>query len=215
MPRWKRIFDLAAIVLAMPIAAPVMLVIAISIKLVSRGPVFYRQERIGYLGQSFICLKFRTMRPNASTEEHQTYFKQLMESEAPMTKMDVKGKGDPRLIPLGSLWRATGLDELPQLFNVIRGQMSLVGPRPCTPFEYGNYLSWQKERFNTSPGITGLWQVSGKNRTTFNQMIRLDISYAEKKSLLLDIKIILKTIPVILVQLKDVLLKTNLKKNDS
>jgi len=137
------------ILLSTPVTLPVMALIALLIKTVSRGPILFRQERVGFLEKPFICFKFRTMRVNASTAVHQGYFKQLMDSNEPMTKMDAMG--DPRLIPLGSILRATGLDELPQLFNVLRGEMSLVGPRPCTPFEFANYHPWQKQRFKTLP----------------------------------------------------------------
>jgi lipopolysaccharide/colanic/teichoic acid biosynthesis glycosyltransferase len=202
-PLWKRVLDLSIMLVLLPAIVPAMLLVALAIKLVSKGPVLFRQDRIGFLGKPFVCFKFRTMRVDASTAVHQGYFKQLMNSEEPMTKMDTIG--DPRLIPLGSILRATGLDELPQLLNVIRGEMSIVGPRPCTPFEYSNYRPWQKQRFNTIPGLTGLWQVSGKNKTTFNEMIRLDILYAEKKCLRLDMMIILKTFPVVLQQLKEIL----------
>jgi lipopolysaccharide/colanic/teichoic acid biosynthesis glycosyltransferase len=197
--------DLLITVAVLPVLIPLVLSIALLIKVVSRGPVLFRQDRIGYYGRPFVCLKFRTMRVDASTAVHQGYFKQLMNSDEPMTKMDTMG--DPRLIPFGSVLRATGLDELPQLLNVWRGEMSIVGPRPCTPFEYSNYRPWQKQRFHAFPGLTGLWQVSGKNKTTFNEMIRFDILYAEKKSLWLDLKIILKTFPVVLFQLKDIMVR--------
>jgi lipopolysaccharide/colanic/teichoic acid biosynthesis glycosyltransferase len=118
-----------------------------------------------------------------------------MESNAPMTKLDTRG--DARVIPLGGMLRSTGLDELPQLINVFRGEMSLVGPRPCLPKEYDKHLPWQKERFRTLPGLTGLWQVSGKNRTTFNEMIELDLKYVRTRSLWLDLKILFRTIPVV------------------
>jgi exopolysaccharide production protein ExoY len=174
IPRWKRILDIALIVAASPLLAVAAGLIAVLIKSVSRGAVLFRQERIGFLGQPFTCLKFRTMRVNAVTAVHQGYLKSLMESDQPMTKMDVLG--DSRLIPFGSVLRSTGLDELPQLVNVLRGEMSLVGPRPCLPYEYAGYLPWQKQRFNSLPGLTGLWQVSGKNKTTFNEMIKMDTS---------------------------------------
>jgi lipopolysaccharide/colanic/teichoic acid biosynthesis glycosyltransferase len=125
----------------------------------------------------------------------------LMDSNAPMTKMD--SKGDKRIIPGGRLLRSSGLDELPQLVNVLMGDMSLVGPRPCLAYEAAKYLPWQMERFNAAPGLTGLWQVSGKNRTTFTRMIQLDIEYARTKSLGLDLKIILKTVPALLQQMWD------------
>jgi exopolysaccharide production protein ExoY len=198
-PPWKRVLDVSLIILAAPVLIPLAVSIALLIKCLSRGPVLFRQERIGFLGQPFICLKFRTMRANAVTLVHQHYFQTLMHSNQPMTKMDLIG--DSRLIPLGSLLRSTGLDELPQLINVLRGEMSIVGPRPCLPYEYANYLPWQKQRFNSLPGLTGLWQVNGKNKTTFDQMIKMDINYAQRKSPALDLAIMLKTLPAILRQL--------------
>jgi lipopolysaccharide/colanic/teichoic acid biosynthesis glycosyltransferase len=117
-----------------------------------------------------------------------------------MVKMDARG--DSRLIPGGRLIRASGLDELPQIINVFRGEMSVVGPRPCVPYEYEQYLPWQRARFNVVPGLTGLWQVSGKNRTTFEEMIRLDLRYAETRSLWLDLKIMVLTLPALLAQLR-------------
>jgi lipopolysaccharide/colanic/teichoic acid biosynthesis glycosyltransferase len=122
-----------------------------------------------------------------------------------MVKMDLGG--DSRLIPLGLLLRSSGLDELPQIINVLKGEMSLVGPRPCMAYEYDKYLPRQRERFNTLPGLTGLWQVSGKNRTTFAEMVRLDIEYARNKTLWLDLKIMLKTIPTLIVEMWETLRK--------
>jgi lipopolysaccharide/colanic/teichoic acid biosynthesis glycosyltransferase len=142
------------------------------------------------------------MQVDAETGPHCDHFRQLMESEVPMTKLDARC--DPRLIPLGSLLRATGLDELPQIINVLRGEMSFVGPRPCIPYEYEGYQPWQRRRFDAVPGLTGLWQVSGKNRTTFNEMIRLDIEYSERLSLWLDLKIIFRTLPALWQQCLDI-----------
>jgi lipopolysaccharide/colanic/teichoic acid biosynthesis glycosyltransferase len=198
IPKWKRVLDVTCIVLALPFLVPVVFLIGLVIKIVSPGPVIFKQERIGYRARRFTCLKFRTMRVNAETASHQTHLYQLMASNSPMSKLD--SAGDPRLIRFGSLLRASGLDELPQLFNVLCGDMSLVGPRPCVPYEFEQYLPDQRRRFNTLPGLTGLWQVSGKNRTTFSQMIDLDIHYTLHKSLWLDLKIIFKTIPAILLQ---------------
>jgi exopolysaccharide production protein ExoY len=198
-PLWKRALDISLIILASPVLVPLALFLALLIKCLSRGPILFRQERIGFLGQPFICLKFRTMRANALTLVHQHYLQTLMQSDQPMTKMDFMG--DSRLIPLGSLLRSSGLDELPQFINVLRGEMSIVGPRPCLSYEYANYLPWQKQRFNSLPGLTGLWQVNGKNKTTFDQMIRMDISYAQRKSPGLDLAIMLKTLPAIARQL--------------
>ena len=201
VPIWKRGLDIACILLALPALALLFSLISLWIKLSTRGPIFFRQERVGLSGRRFVCLKFRSMKVGADTQLHKDYLKQLLRSERPMTKMDVKG--DPRLIPLGALLRSTGLDELPQLINVLRGDMSLVGPRPCIPYEAEEYLSWQKERFETLPGLTGLWQVSGKNQTTFNEMINLDIAYVRNKSLWLDIKIIFKTLPALISQVRE------------
>jgi exopolysaccharide production protein ExoY len=187
--------DLALVVALLPglliLGAGVALVVLCG----SRGPVFFRQRRVGYKGREFGCFKFRTMQVDAETRLHREHFRQLICTEAPMTKLDVRS--DPRLVPLGALLRATGLDELPQLINVVRGEMSLVGPRPCIPYEYELYEPWQRRRFDAVPGLTGLWQVSGKNRTTFNEMIRLDIEYSERMSLWLDLKIILRTLPAL------------------
>jgi lipopolysaccharide/colanic/teichoic acid biosynthesis glycosyltransferase len=202
LPRWKRWVDLLCLAVSLPVVVCLGAVIALWIKLVSSGPVFFRQERVGYHGQRFLCFKFRTMRVSADTSNHQHHLRQLITSEAPMTKLD--SQGDDRLIAGAAFLRATGLDELPQLLNVWRTEMSLVGPRPCLPYEYEQYSDWQKGRFAALPGLTGLWQVSGKNRTTFNQMIHLDIQYAEHKSLWLDLAIMLKTPVVLLKQILDV-----------
>jgi len=212
VPPWKRLLDLACIAISLPILVPLMTLIALVIKLLSRGPVIFKQERLGYLGQPFNCLKFRTMHVDAAQRTHQSHVKDLIQSGKPMIKFEDL-ESDPRLIPLAGLLRATGLDELPQIFNVFRGEMSLVGPRPCLPYEYDNYLPWQKRRFNSLPGITGLWQVSGKNKTTFNEMIQLDISYLSHRSLWLDLKIIFKTPPVLVLQLFGLLKKHARKTN--
>jgi exopolysaccharide production protein ExoY len=198
---WKRALDLTCIVVASPVLLVVMGLIAAFIKLVSRGPVLFKQERVGYQGRRFTCLKFRSMRPDADAGVHQDHLRDLMHSDVPMTKMD--HHGDRRLIPLGALLRATGLDELPQLLNVLRGEMSLVGPRPCIAYEYDHYLPWQKERFNTLPGLTGLWQVNGKNRTTFTQMINHDIDYVRRQSPWLDLIILARTFVVPVTQVRD------------
>lgn len=199
--RWKRILDVILIVLILPLLIPLALLVALFIRCVSPGPVLFRQERVGYKGRRFGCFKFRTMPVNASSTTHQEHLHRLMNSNTPMTKMDARS--DPRIIPFGVFLRASGLDELPQLINVLRGEMSLVGPRPCLPYEYDHYLPWQKQRFETLPGLTGLWQVCGKNRTTFPAMIRFDIVYARSKSLWLDLIILLKTLPALVVQLGD------------
>ena len=202
MPLWKRALDFLCILLTAPVWLPVMLVLGILIKTVSPGPALFRQERIGYKGRRFTCFKFRTMLVNADTGVHQGHLNRLMDSNVPMKKLDAAG--DPRLISCGLLLRTLGLDELPQIFNVIRGDMSLVGPRPCVAYEYENYSPHHRHRLDAVPGLTGLWQVSGKNRTTFEKMVELDIFYATNKTLLLDLKIISKTIPAIISQTKDI-----------
>ena len=195
LPIWKRMLDLALIVLLSPALLLFGLALSFLVRCSSTGPVFFRQRRVGYKGLEFTCYKFRTMRVNADAGSHQSHTTQLIRAEAPLVKLDEYN--DPRLLPIGSALRASGLDELPQLFNVLRGDMSIVGPRPCMPYEYELYKPWQRRRFNAVPGLTGLWQVSGQNRTTFNQMVQLDIEYAERLSLWLDLKIILKTFPTL------------------
>jgi lipopolysaccharide/colanic/teichoic acid biosynthesis glycosyltransferase len=197
-PVWKRTLDIGCIALSAPVVLPLMILIAVLIRLVSPGPVLFRQQRVGYRGHPFTIFKFRSMHVATSVETHKEHLKQLMSSGVPMTKMD--NIGDPRVIPMGRLLRSTGLDELPQLINVLRGEMSLVGPRPCIPYEYESYLSHQRKRCLVVPGLTGLWQVSGKNKTTFDEMIRLDVLYCQKRSLILDCFIIFKTIPALVIQ---------------
>ena len=200
VPCWKRALDVGCILVALPLLLPFMAIIALAVRIGSAGPVLFGQERVGLLGRRFRCLKFRSMLVDADTTIHQRHCTHLIGSNLPMAKMDVHG--DPRLIPGGWWLRASGLDELPQIINVLRGDMSLVGPRPCLPYEYERYLPWQKERFSTLPGLTGLWQVSGKNKTTFVEMMHLDIEYARNKSLWLDLKILLMTVPTVIIEIK-------------
>lgn len=198
LPAWKRALDFSLIFLLSPGVLLVGGFVALVIKLGSPGPLFFRQKRVGYKGQEFTCYKFRTMQVNADTGSHQRHLQQLIKSPAPMVKLDAHK--DPRVIPFGALLRAVGLDELPQLINVLRGEMSLVGPRPCIRYECDVYERWHWHRFDAVPGLTGLWQVSGKNRTTFEEMVRLDIQYARTKTLWLDLKIMAKTAPALLSQ---------------
>ncbi|MGV3771583.1 MAG: sugar transferase, partial [Verrucomicrobiales bacterium] len=148
--------------------------------------------------------KFRTMHVNASAAEHEKHLKHLLQSGAPMVKMD--GLADKRLIKAGRLLRATGLDELPQLFNVLRGEMSIVGPRPSVSYEFEQFSASEKQRLNGLPGLTGLWQVSGKNKTTFQQMIQLDVQYLENASPFKDLTIMFKTVPTLGMQVVEPLL---------
>ena len=161
---------------------------------------------MGHGGKRFICWKFRTMKVDADGSVHRDYVRNLIKSgasngsEKPMVKLD--SSDDLRIIPLGRLLRQSGLDELPQLINVLRGEMSLVGPRPCIVYEAQDYLPWHRERFDAVPGLTGLWQVGGKNKTTFTEMMRLDVAYEKQKSFWLDVKILLRTLPAIMDQIK-------------
>ena len=195
IPKWKRILDLTCILLTLPIWWILMVLVAAWIKMVSHGPVFYCQERVGLRGKPFMMLKFRTMKVCSETRSHERYFDILADSDHPMTKLDVLG--DSRMIPGGYFLRASGLDELPQFFNVLRSEMTLVGPRPCTPHEFPKLWEASAERFEVEAGITGHWQVNGKNRTTFRRMIDLDVYYARKVSIWLDLWIILRTLPAI------------------
>jgi lipopolysaccharide/colanic/teichoic acid biosynthesis glycosyltransferase len=194
IPRWKRLLDLVLVSLFAAVWLPLIVVISYGIKVISPGPVFFRQRRIGLGGRPFMIVKFRSMRVNAETTSHERYLQRLMESNEPMAKLD---PSDRRLIPLGHLLRASGLDELPQIFNVLRGEMSLVGPRPCTEVEYACYKPSQSKRVKAPPGLTGYWQVHGKNKTTFNRMIAMDRLYAQRMSLPLDLNILARTLPVL------------------
>ena len=200
VPRWKRCLDIVCLVLASPLVIPLCLAVALCLKIGSRGSLLFKQERIGYVGRPFIIFKFRTMTADSEVAVHEKYVADLIKSNQPMTKLD--SRGDARVVPLGRFFRATGLDELPQILNVFRGEMSLVGPRPCVVCEFERYLPCQRERLNTLPGITGLWQVSGKNRLSFTEMIEHDLRYVRTKSVRLDIWIILITIPAVLNEIR-------------
>lgn len=200
MPVWKRLMDIAGALIALTLTLPLFVLLGAYIKLISPGPMFFKQRRVGFLGESFVCWKFRTMHQHADVGVHRNHLSDLIHSEGAMTKLDNQ---DRRIIPLGRVLRKTGLDELPQLFNVLAGDMSLIGPRPCIPYEAEQFENWQRRRFDTVPGITGLWQVSGKNRTTFKQMMRFDITYAKKKNLLVDTLILIKTLPAVIKQVTE------------
>jgi len=190
--------DLGWCVLALPLLIVCTVIMTIMTRLFSPGPVLFRQERVGFQGRRFKIYKFRSMHVNVDTKRHESHVKNLVGTNAPMVKLDAHG--DACLIPGAWLLRASGLDELPQIINIIKGEMSLIGPRPCLPAEEDLYQSWQRQRFDLVPGLTGLWQVSGKNQTTFDQMVRLDIQYAHTKSFWLDLKIIFLTGPTLMGQ---------------
>jgi lipopolysaccharide/colanic/teichoic acid biosynthesis glycosyltransferase len=192
-PWWKRTVDLTAAAVGLVLLAPLLATVALWIKLVSPGPVFFRQQRIGVGGRPFTMWKFRTIEVSDAAERHSQHVARLMYSGEPAKKLD----HELPIIPFGRVLRRFGIDELPQLFNVLRGEMSLVGPRPDV-IPYGNYPLWQRRRFDVLPGITGLWQVSGKNNTTFTEMIELDIQYVVRRGVWLDLAILLRTIPAVL-----------------
>jgi len=199
VPGWKSALDITCILLALPIWLPLMILLMLITRFASPGPIFYRQKRVGLGGKHFSIWKFRTMKVSAETQSHERHLEELIKVNRPMTKLDAIG--DPRLAPFGRILRASGLDELPQIFNVLCGEMSLVGPRPCLPNEFAHYQPWQRERVNGLPGLTGYWQVNGKNKTTFNEMVAMDLFYLKNLSFLLDLKIILKTCAVMAGQL--------------
>ena len=196
---WKRSLDLTCIFLSLPFTLPLMISIVLWVRLVSRGPALFRQERMGQNGKRFVLYKFRSMKMNAGTSRHETYLRHLVKSDSPMVKLDLLC--DPRLIPGGCLLRAAGLDELPQLLNVLRGEMSLVGPRPCLPEEFTFFSEKQRERFGALPGLTGSWQVSGKNQTTFSEMNVMDIRYVRETHLRNDLAIMMRTPSALLTQM--------------
>jgi lipopolysaccharide/colanic/teichoic acid biosynthesis glycosyltransferase len=201
MPAWKRGLDILGAGVGLVVLFPVFLFIGAFIKIVSPGPIFFKQVRVGFREKQFICWKFRTMKVESDTTVHKKYLQTLIKNEnESMKKLD---EDDPRIIPCGKILRKTGLDELPQLLNILLGDMSLVGPRPCTVYEASEYRIWQHRRFDTKPGLTGLWQVSGKNRTSFVEMMRLDIGYAISKSFLKDLWILIKTFPAVFRQVFD------------
>lgn len=196
MTRWKRLCDVVLASALLFVLAPLLAGIALYIKCVSRGPVLFKQKRLGEMGKYFVIYKFRTLHQANSlsvTEEHRRFVADLANSDAVAAKPDMSS----RLIPWGGFLRSTSLDELPQLINVLKGEMSLVGPRPDV-LDWQDYPMWQLRRFEATPGITGLWQVSGKNRLTFRQMVELDIRYIESRSLRLDLWILAKTITLVL-----------------
>jgi exopolysaccharide biosynthesis polyprenyl glycosylphosphotransferase len=187
----KRAFDLGASTLALVAFSPVLLAVAAAVRLTSPGPVFYRQGRVGQRGRPFTILKFRTMRDGAESMVAELRLKHGMND------LMFKLQDDPRVTPVGRLLRRFSLDEIPQLINVVRGEMSLVGPRPPLPEEVTEYEDWQFDRLEVPPGVTGLWQVSGRSDLSFDECVRLDLFYIENWSLAYDLYIVAKTLPVL------------------
>jgi lipopolysaccharide/colanic/teichoic acid biosynthesis glycosyltransferase len=188
----KRVFDLAGAVVGALLLAPVLLVIAVAIKVNTTGPILYRSRRVGEGGRVFSFLKFRSMVRNA--EMLRDELDHLNEVDGPVFKI----ARDPRITRVGALLRRSSLDELPQLWNVWRGDMSLVGPRPPIPEEVIHYQAWQMQRLSVRPGLTCLWQVSGRSRVGFDEWMRMDLAYIDRRSLRLDLSILLRTVPAVL-----------------
>jgi exopolysaccharide biosynthesis polyprenyl glycosylphosphotransferase len=192
----KRTFDTLAVTLGLILLSPLLLIVAIVIKLDSPGPVFYRQSRVGENGRLFTMLKFRSMKIGNDPSVHKQHTTKLILENLSVEQLSgkcLKLEDDPRITRVGKLFRKTSIDELPQLFNILRGEMSLVGPRPAIPYEVESYQDWHKRRFEALPGITGIWQIKGRNRVSFDEMVRMDIEYIEKQSFWLDIMILLQT----------------------
>ena len=198
----KRTIDFVGSAALLLLLSPVLAAIALAIKLTSKGPVIFEQERLGQFGRRFKCLKFRTMHANNDPKVHQEYIQRFIAGQAGNDHSEngedrpvvFKITNDPRVTPVGRFLRKTSLDEFPQFWNVLRGEMSLVGPRPPVPYEFEIYDVWHRRRvLEVKPGVTGLWQVSGRSRTCFDDMVRLDVRYAQSWSLWLDLRILAAT----------------------
>jgi len=196
----KRSMDIAGSLAALILCSPLLVLISVAIKLTSKGPILFRQERVGRYGSRFTFLKFRSMECGSDARIHREYVKQYIAGEAEAARASqtqnavYKIQSDPRITRVGKFLRRSSLDELPQFINVLRGDMSLVGPRPPIPYELEGYQTWHRRRvLESKPGITGLWQVSGRSRVKFDDMVRMDLRYAKTWSLWLDVKILLQT----------------------
>jgi lipopolysaccharide/colanic/teichoic acid biosynthesis glycosyltransferase len=198
----RRLFDIVFALALILLFSPILIGLTLAIRLDSRGPAFFRQRRVGYLEREFTLFKFRSMRIDADPQSHQEYVTALIKGEGANSNGGrenlYKLAVDNRITGVGRWIRRWSLDELPQLFNVVRGDMTLVGPRPSIPYEVAEYPSWYRERFAVKPGLTGYWQVSGRSERTYEEMVRLDIEYAKRRSLGLDLSILLKTPWVVL-----------------
>ena len=200
----KTLMDIALSSLMLIFLFPLFIVVVLLIKLNSPGPVILKQTRVGKGGKHFPCYKFRSMVDSNDDTAHKNYIRELLQEESIIPKDNGSEKlfkliDDPRIIPIGRLLRKTGIDELAQLFNVLKGDMSLVGPRPPIPYEVEMFDDWQKQKLAVMPGITSLWVVSGRNKLGYKESIELDIKYIRNWSLWLDIKILLRTVPAVLI----------------
>ena len=196
----RRTLDIGVAAVVLLLMAPVIAVVALTVRLSSPGPVFFRQRRLGRSMRPFTVLKFRTMRADADSALHRDYVRSLIGTDAPENPPDnlYKLVVDPRVTKVGRFLRSWSLDEIPQLWNVLRGEMSLVGPRPVIEYEVEQYPDWYLRRFAVKPGLTGLWQVSGRNERTYEEMVRFDVEYAERRSLWMDLRILARTAIVVM-----------------
>jgi lipopolysaccharide/colanic/teichoic acid biosynthesis glycosyltransferase len=196
----KRILDVALTLFLLPLLGPIMLIIALLIRLDSKGPIFYRQRRVGQNGVEFDFFKFRSMHVNSDDASHRAAIAQFMSGQQinndTQSANPYKLGADPRITRVGRFIRKTSLDELPQFLNVLRGEMSLVGPRPPVVYEVEHYSPYDKLRLIGKPGLTGVWQVYGRSRVSFPEMVEMDIAYLQEQSLLQDLKLIFLTVPV-------------------
>jgi lipopolysaccharide/colanic/teichoic acid biosynthesis glycosyltransferase len=196
-----RLIDMAVAGILLVVLAPLMLFIAVLVRATSRGPALFKQTRVGYRKQPFVILKFRSMTADCSDNEHRDFVSRMLRGEDPWRTAGTglyKLEDDRRVTPLGRFLRSTSLDELPQLINVLRGDMALVGPRPVLPWEVKLFQPRHHVRFTVKPGITGLWQVSGRGRLTMTEALNLDVKYVRRRSLALDLWILMKTLPAVL-----------------
>lgn len=203
--RIKRVLDFSLATLFLVVFSPLLILIALGIKLHSPGPVFYKQKRVGKNGVPYDMFKFRSMRVNNDQDLHKSHVQSLIKnniSPKDLGSDSLKLKADPRITGLGKILRKFGLDELPQFINVLRGEMSIVGPRPPLPYEYELYSNWHKQRLKVLPGITGLWQVTAHNQVPFDEMVQIDLNYIKNMDLLMDLKIMIYT-PVEMLRAKE------------
>jgi len=194
----KRLLDLVTAAVLLVLLSPLLLLVAVLVRATSPGPVLFRQVRVGRDGTPFRMLKFRTMRNGCSDDAHRAYVRRLLAGEAEQHDGLYKLADDPRVTRVGAVLRRLSIDELPQLLNVLTGDMSLVGPRPALPFEAELFPAWASSRYRVAPGLTGLWQVSGRNRLTMLQGLGLDVEYVARRGLALDLLILLRTVPAVL-----------------
>jgi lipopolysaccharide/colanic/teichoic acid biosynthesis glycosyltransferase len=194
----KRVLDIALASVLLVVSSPLLLIIAVLVGATSSGPVLFRQTRVGRAGMPFRMLKFRTMREGCDDAVHRDYVRRLLADQVEAHEGLYKLVDDPRVTRVGAVLRRLSIDELPQLLNVVKGDMTLVGPRPALSFEAELFPDWATPRYLVAPGMTGLWQVSGRNRLTMLQGLELDLEYVERRSFVTDLRILLRTVPAVL-----------------